>query len=192
VANTYLTNNNSNAAVEALFPSAAITRTCTATNGTTTLTYDVTTAALILAGMTVTGAGITSGGLVVSVNYTTGVVTLTGTITTLTVSAYVFTMAQWASLHTASPGQTGANEASGGSYARQSVTLGIAASGVKASTNSQTFTAMPSVTITHQGYWSAVSGGSWNGGTALGSSLVVPSGATVSAAVGALTVAVQG
>jgi hypothetical protein len=64
------------------------TLTATATNGSTTLTFP--SANSVAAGQTVTGAGITSA-TVSSVNYSTGVVTITGTITTLTTSAYVFT-----------------------------------------------------------------------------------------------------
>jgi len=184
---TYGSAANANAGIEAMFPSSTIAPTASATNGTTTLTFTTTESSLIQPGMTVTGTGITSGGLVVSVVNSTGVVTISGTITTLTTSKYTFTLPINGSLHTSSPSTTGANEVSGGSYARQSVTFGLPSSGVKTSTNAQNWTSMPSATVGYGGYWSATSSGSYYSGYALGSSLTVPSGATVAAAIGALT-----
>jgi hypothetical protein len=175
-----------------MFPSTAITRVVSATNGTTTLTMSASDAAAILVGMTVTGTGITSGGVVTGVNITTGVVTITGTITTLTTSNYVFTLTVLASLHTTTPGTTGAAEVSGGSYGRQSFTTGVASAGSKASTNAQNWTSMPSCTVGYFGFWTAVTSGTWLGGGALSSSLTVPSGATVAAAIGAITLADNG
>ena len=99
---------------------------------------------------------------------------------------------QYVSLHSASPSTTGANEISGGSYARQSLSWASVSGGSQASSNAQTFSSMPSVTIGWFGYWSASTAGTYNGGGALSSSLTVPSGATVSAAIGAFTAAVTG
>ncbi len=178
--------------VEAAYPSSAITHSVTATNGTTTLTVSVSDSISVQVGMAVTGAGITSGGLVTAVNNSTGVITISGTITTLTTSVYTFTQSLYASLHTASPSTTGANEVSGGSYARQSLTASAPSSGVKTSTNAQNWTSMPSCTVGWDGVWSAVSSGTYYGGGALGSSLTVPLSATVSAAIGALTLTVAG
>lgn len=187
---TFLPAAQANLAVDAIFPIANRVRTATATNGTTTLTFgDV---AGIVLGMTVTGTGITSGGVVTGVNQSTNVVTITGTITTLTTSVYTFTLSISSSLHTATPGTTGASEVTGGSYARQSTTYGTGANGVQTSTNAQNFVSMPSVTVTHFGQWTAVSSGTYCGGGPLTSSLTVPSGATVAAAIGALTVGVTG
>lgn len=62
-----------------------------------------------------------------------------------------------ASLHTADPGDTGASEVTGGSYARQAITF--AAPAVSGTANQCTssaavnFTSMPAVTITHYGLW---------------------------------------
>ena len=95
-------------------------------------------------------------------------------------------------LNTASPGTTGANEATGGSYARQSCTFGAASSGTEASSNAQNFTSMPAATVTYFSLWSASTAGTYEGGGPLGSSLTVPAGATVAAAIGAVTVSVQG
>lgn len=69
------------------------------------------------------------------------------------------------SLHTADPGQTGASEVTGGSpaYARKLTTWGAAdASGV--STGSQvTFDVPGGTTITHVGFWSAATAGTFRG-----------------------------
>lgn len=183
-----LTAAQANLAIDAIFPVGTRTRTATATNTTTTLTFaDV---AGIIVGMTVTGAGITSGGLVTSI--AANVVTISGTITTLTTSAYVFTLASFGSLHTATPGTTGASEVTGGTYGRQGTTWGAPSSGVEATTNAQNWTLMPSVTVTYFGEFTAVTAGTYLAGGLLTSSLTVPAGATVAAAIGALTVQVQG
>jgi hypothetical protein len=181
-----------NASVEVMYPSSTFAPTASATNGTTTLTFTTTESTLIQPGMTVTGAGITSGGLVVSVVNSTGVVTISGSITTLTATKYTFTQTTYGSLHTATPGFTGASEVTGGSYARQLAQFGLPATGVKTSTDAQNWTSMPSVTVGYFGFWSASTSGTWLGGGALGSSLTVPSGATVAAAIGAITLTTSG
>lgn len=74
--------------------------------------------------------------------------------------------ATWISLHTASPATTGANEVSGGSYARVQTTWGAPAT--SASLGSQVTINVPaSTTITHFGIWSAVTAGTYHGGAAL-------------------------
>lgn len=77
------------------------------------------------------------------------------------------------SLHTASPGTTGANESSGGSpaYARQSVDWNTASGGAIDLDGVATFD-VPASTISHFGVWSAVSGGTFYGGGSLSSSEV--------------------
>lgn len=78
------------------------------------------------------------------------------------------------SLHTASPGTTGANEnAATGSYARQACTWNAANTGTGTKTNSTalTFSTLGSVAVTHVGTWSAVSAGTYAIGAALGSSV---------------------
>ena len=68
------------------------------------------------------------------------------------------------SLHTAAPGETGANEVVGAGYARQAVAWGAPTNGV--GTNSGTVT-VPVPTsggpfaVTHVGLWDAVSGGNF-------------------------------
>lgn len=72
--------------------------------------------------------------------------------------------ALFASLHTANPGITGANEVTGGSYARQSTTLSAAASSATSNSGQLNFTGMPVVGapgLTHIGLWDAVSAGNF-------------------------------
>jgi hypothetical protein len=98
----------------------------------------------------------------------------------------------FASLHTATPGTTGASEVTGGTYGRQSSTFAAAALGIELTSNAQNWTLMPACTVTYFGEWSAVTSGTYEGGGLLTSSLTVPAGATVAAAIGALSVSVQG
>jgi hypothetical protein len=89
------------------------------------------------------------------------------------------------SLHTGDPGLTGANEVTGGSYARQAASF--AAGGSKASETDtlEEFTGMPACTVTHIGIWDAASGGNflWGGtnsgtqGVAAGNTFRIASGA---------------
>jgi len=69
------------------------------------------------------------------------------------------------SLHTADPGETGANEATGGSYARQQTAFGAAASGTLSNSGNIDFASMPAATIVGWGVWDAVSAGNcfWTG-----------------------------
>jgi hypothetical protein len=67
------------------------------------------------------------------------------------------------SLHTADPGETGANEVSGGSYARQPTAFDAAASGQTQNTAQEQFTNMPAVTIVAVGIWDALSAGNFLG-----------------------------
>jgi hypothetical protein len=63
------------------------------------------------------------------------------------------------SLHTADPGDTGANEVSGGSYARQQITMSAASGKATSNSGDITFNGMPACTATHVGIWGSVSGG---------------------------------
>lgn len=91
------------------------------------------------------------------------------------------------SLHTADPGTTGANEVSGGSYARQAVTWGAAASGVKSSTADITWNVPGGTTITHVAGWTASTGGTFRGGGALAVSQAFASDGTYKVTAGSLT-----
>lgn len=97
----------------------------------------------------------------------------------------------WVSLHTADCGETGANEVTGGSYARQSAGFGAAAAGAVANTANIDFTGMPAVTVTHAGIWSsstATASANFIWGGALTASKSVGAGSTFRIATGDLDV----
>jgi hypothetical protein len=75
------------------------------------------------------------------------------------------TAASWISLHTADPSTSGANEVPTGTYARKQTTWGAAASSSK--TGSAVVIDVPgSTTVSHWGFWTASSGGTFfYGGT---------------------------
>lgn len=60
-----------------------------------------------------------------------------------------------ASLHTAFPGSTGANEVTGGTYAQQAITVNAASGGVRALNAAVSFTGLPICTIKWVGFWNA-------------------------------------
>jgi hypothetical protein len=93
------------------------------------------------------------------------------------------------SLHTATPGTTGANEVTGGTYARVAVTWAAASGGSVTNNGSSLSINLPAtVTATHFGIWSASSAGTYYLGGALTSSVGGGSAATVTIAAGAITV----
>lgn len=63
------------------------------------------------------------------------------------------------SAHTADPGETGLNEVTGGTYARKSITFNPAASGNLDSSNVPVLDIPAGTTVTHLGYWNALSAG---------------------------------
>lgn len=73
----------------------------------------------------------------------------------------------WVALHTADPGETGANEVSGGTgpYARQQAAFGAASAGAVANSAQIDFAGMPATTVWAWSIWTAVSGGTclWTG-----------------------------
>lgn len=83
------------------------------------------------------------------------------------------------SLHTGDPGTTGANEVTGGSYARQQVPFNAAASKSAVNTSAINFTLMPTATVTHIGVWDASSGGNFECGGALSTSITKSAGQTL-------------
>lgn len=98
----------------------------------------------------------------------------------------------YVSLHTATPGTTGASEVSGGSYARVSVTWGTPASGSVANTNALTIQLPASTTAAYFGDWSALTVGTYYVGGALSPSVTTGSSAgTVTVAIGALTMGIS-
>lgn len=69
------------------------------------------------------------------------------------------------SLHTADPGTTGTNEVSGGTpaYARKAIAFSAAAAGVADSSNAPAFDVPAGTTVTHIGFWDALTGGNFLG-----------------------------
>ncbi len=90
--------------------------------------------------------------------------------------ATAFNYDTFVSLHDGDPGETGANEITGGSYARQEVldaAWNAATGGLTDNVNDIDFTLMPALTVTHIGLWSAVTAGVFLWGGALSASKVV-------------------
>ena len=91
------------------------------------------------------------------------------------------------SLHTADPGNTGASECTGGSYARQSATFGTISGKAVSNSGALEFTGMPACTVTHVGIWSLASGGAFWWGGAATASKTLTAGDTYRIPVGDLT-----
>lgn len=66
----------------------------------------------------------------------------------------------WMSIHNADPGATGANEHTGDGYARVAATWSAASSGGQTSATCS-FQTSAGETVTHAGFWSAQSGGTF-------------------------------
>lgn len=88
------------------------------------------------------------------------------------------------SLHTAQPNSSGSNEASGGSYARQSVTLAASSSGAR--THGAVSFPVPAGTFTHVAYWTASTAGTCKGYAPLPASETFASAGTLNLAGGTL------
>lgn len=102
--------------------------------------------------------------------------------------AFSVTGDPYVSLHDGDPGETGANEITGGSYARQQAAFGAAASGAVANSADIEFTDMPALTVTHVGVWDAATVGNFLWGGALTASKVVNGGDMFRIAAGDLDV----
>jgi hypothetical protein len=108
-------------------------------------------------------------------------------------SIFVPSTTYYMSLHSATPGQNGSNEITGGSYARQAITFGAASGGAEVSTNSQTFTNLPAEAsgLPYFGIWTAVSGGTYvGGGTTTGLTGSLPAGISVNVPTGSTSVSI--
>lgn len=103
--------------------------------------------------------------------------------------AYTSPTNVYVSLHTADPGLTGANEVTGGSYARQACAFDAAASKATQNAAAESFTAMPAATVTHVGIWDASTDGNFLWGGALAASKTTNSGDTFTIADSDLDVA---
>jgi len=88
-----------------------------------------------------------------------------------TAALAISALGNYISLHTGDPGTTGASEATGGSpaYARKQTTWTGGASDGTVSGSQVTFD-VPAGTYTHIGIWTAATGGTFIGGSALSSS----------------------
>lgn len=73
----------------------------------------------------------------------------------------------FAALHTADPEPAGANEVTGGGYARQAITWDPATGAVAGLNGTLAFTGPASSAATHLGLWSAVTAGTYRGSAAL-------------------------
>lgn len=97
----------------------------------------------------------------------------------------------YVSLHTADPGETGANEVTGGSYARKTGTWGTASNGEISITADIEFGDMPAVTVTHVGLFDASTAGNFLWSGALTASQTVDAGQTLRLQSGNLTARVE-
>ena len=90
-------------------------------------------------------------------------------------SATDFTVTNaYMSLHTAAPGETGADEVTGGSYARQLTAFNAGSGGTADNSANEEFTSMPTATVVAVGFWDAVSAGNFLWGDWLGNNAWVP------------------
>ena len=105
------------------------------------------------------------------------------TRTLATKGAIVPTTTYYASLHTTTPGTTGAHEFAGGAYVRVAVTFGTPTTGKAKNHLALTFTGLPAKTLKYVGLWTAATAGTfkWAGHTKLATAthtFVIPTGAT--------------
>jgi hypothetical protein len=91
------------------------------------------------------------------------------------------------SLHTADPSTGGTNEVSGGAYTREAVSWASAASASVSTSASIVFDVPGSTTITHLGYWSASTAGTFYGSRALDTSQTFATAGTYTIATGNIT-----
>lgn len=91
------------------------------------------------------------------------------------------------SLHTADPGSGGSSEVSGGSYARKSISWAAASSASVSSNAEIVFDVPGSTTITHLGYWSASTSGTFYGSRALNANQTYATAGTYTIASGNIT-----
>lgn len=95
------------------------------------------------------------------------------------------TLATHASLHTADPGSTGTSEVPGGSYARKPLSWAPASSGSKSTSAGLVFDVPGGGTvITHLGYWSAATGGTFRGSRPLDAAQTYATAGTYTVAAG--------
>jgi len=88
------------------------------------------------------------------------------------------------SLHTADPSTDGSSEVSGGSYTREAISWASATSGSVVTDAEIVFDVPGSTTITHLGYWSASTSGTFYGSRALDTSQTFATAGTYTIASG--------
>ena len=69
----------------------------------------------------------------------------------------------YVSAHTALPSEAGTNEVTGGSYARDSVAMAASDTANRDSTTQPSLDIPAGTTVTHLGYWTAATGGTFLG-----------------------------
>ena len=100
-------------------------------------------------------------------------------------------VAGFASLHTAEPDANGSNEVTGGTYTREAISWAAASGGTAISDAEIVFDVPTGVTITHLGYWSASTAGTFYGSRALDTSQTFSSAGTYTIAAGNLSESVS-
>lgn len=105
------------------------------------------------------------------------------------------TLVTFVSLHTADPGNgatAAAGEVAAGAYVRKAVTWAAASAGSKTSAAAITFDVPAATTITHLGYFSASTAGTFYGSRALSASETYATAGTYTIAAGSLTESLAG
>lgn len=100
-------------------------------------------------------------------------------------------VAAYASLHTAEPNASGSSEVTGGSYTRETISWATASNGTAVTDAQIVFDVPGSTTITHIGYWSASSAGTFYGSRALDTSQTYATDGTYTIASGNLSESVS-
>lgn len=101
------------------------------------------------------------------------------------------TVAQYASLHTSEPNDSGSNEVTVGVYSRQPIDWASASNGTAVSDDAIVFDVPGSTTITHLGYWSAETNGTFYGSRPLNASQTFATDGTFTIASGNLSESVS-
>jgi hypothetical protein len=97
------------------------------------------------------------------------------------------TAAAFVSLHTDNPGANGANEVTGGTYARESAAWGAASTGSLQNADPIVFDVPTTTTIKFLGYWSADNAGTFYGSRALDADQTFATAGTYTIAAGNLS-----
>lgn len=96
-------------------------------------------------------------------------------------------VASYASLHTAEPNDSGSSEVTGGAYTRETISWGSASNGTATNDAQILFDVPGSTTISHIGYWSAATSGTFYGSRALNASQTYATDGTYTVALGNLS-----